>query len=273
MERTGKSVAAFLIILALFLRPANVSAAVIAARHKEVPSHGFLVIRTLDGKTLASGDLIQTAKPDRSVSRFIFHFKDGSLHDETTEFSQRGDFRLLKDHLIQKGPAFKVQLETVLDATTGEFKAWSQDSHGKQKQVTKHLDLPPDVFNGLVWTILKNIDPKVPRTTVSVVAASTKPRVVKLHIIHQSDEPFSVAGSPHKAEHFVIQTEITGPAGVVAPLLGKKPPDTNAWILSGAAPAFLKSEGPIFEDGPIWRVELAKPVGPEPSSSGSGISD
>src|SRR2546423_8041884 len=271
MRCKAKSAAAFL-IFALLL-PNSASSEVIAARHKEGPSHRFLVIRTLDCKTLASGDLIQTAKPDRIVSRLIFHFKDGSLHDEATEFSQRGDFRLMKDRLIQKGPAFKVQLETLLDATTGEFKAWSQDGHGKQKQVTKHLDLPPDVFNGLVWTILKNIDPKVPRTTVSMVAASPKPRVVKLHIIHQRDEPFSVAGSPHKAEHFVIQTEITGPAGVVAPLIGKKPPDTNTWILPGPAPTFLKSEGPIFDDGPIWRVEVAKPVGPAPSSSGSGISD
>src|SRR5947207_4603789 len=158
MRRKAKSAAAFL-IFALFLQPNTASPEVIAARHKEGPSHGFLVIRTMDGKTLASGDLIQTAKPDRIVSRLVFHFKDGSIHDETTEFSQHGNFRLLKDHLIQKGPVFKVQLETLLDATTGEFKAWSQDSHGKQKQVTKHLDLPPDVFNGLVWTILKNIDP------------------------------------------------------------------------------------------------------------------
>ena len=63
-----------------------------------------------------------------------------------------------------------------------------------------------------------------------------------------------------------------GPAGVVAPLVGKKPPDTNTWVLPGAAPAFLKSEGPIFDDGPIWRVELAKPVGPEPSSAASSPS-
>jgi len=28
-----------------------------------------------------------------------------------------------------------------------------------------------------------------------------------------------------------------------------------SWILEGEAPAFLKFEGPLYEGGPIWRIE------------------
>ena len=37
--------------------------------------------------------------------------KDGSLHDETAVYSQHREFRLLSDHLIQKGPSFPQPLD------------------------------------------------------------------------------------------------------------------------------------------------------------------
>jgi hypothetical protein len=43
--------------------------------------------------------------PPRS-SRVFFRFKDGSMYDDTAIFSQRGSFRLLSDHLVEKGPSF-----------------------------------------------------------------------------------------------------------------------------------------------------------------------
>jgi hypothetical protein len=54
----------------------------VAVRHKEGLVHGFLVLRSVDGKLLASGDLIQTAVGDRITSELIFHFKDGSSRSE-----------------------------------------------------------------------------------------------------------------------------------------------------------------------------------------------
>ena len=66
--------------------------------------HGFLSLRTADGALVANGDLIQVARGDRVTSRLVFHFKDGSLRDETSVFSQRQNFRLISNHLVQKGP-------------------------------------------------------------------------------------------------------------------------------------------------------------------------
>ncbi len=41
-------------------------------------SHGFLVLRTQDGKPIADGDSTQVARGDRVSSHMRFRFKDGS---------------------------------------------------------------------------------------------------------------------------------------------------------------------------------------------------
>jgi hypothetical protein len=60
----------------------------------------------------------------------------------------------------------------------------------------------------------------------------------------------------------VVKVDIGGFAGLVAPLLHKQPPDSHLWILHGDAPAFVKSEGPFYLGGPIWRIELVSPQWP-----------
>jgi hypothetical protein len=63
----------------------------VTVRHNEGLVHGFLALRTLDGSLLADGDLIQVARGNRVTSQIVFHFKDGSLHDETTVFTALPD--------------------------------------------------------------------------------------------------------------------------------------------------------------------------------------
>jgi hypothetical protein len=96
---------------------------------------------------------------------------------------------------------------------------------------------------------------------VAIVASTPKPRLVKLAISPEGEDSFSVGAVEIKATRYVIKVEIGGISGVVAPVIGKQPPDTHVWMLGGKAPAFLKSEGPLYDDGPIWRIELASPVG------------
>jgi hypothetical protein len=95
------------------------SAEPVVVRHVEGLVHGFLSLRSPDGKVIANGDLIQNARGDRVTSRLVFHFKDGSLSDETAVFSQRGHFSLVSDHVVQKGPAFEYPLDMRIDRTAG----------------------------------------------------------------------------------------------------------------------------------------------------------
>lgn len=232
-------------------------------RYREGLIHGFLVLSTIEGEILAYGDLTQVARNDRVTRRLVFHFKDGSLHDETAIYSQRGHFQVLKYHLLQKGPAFKHSVDFSVDVSTARATVQYTDDDGKEKTADEHLDLPSDIANGITIPLLESIPSNSQQTTVSYVAATPKPRVVKLAITPQGEDSFSSAGSTRKATHFVLKVEIGGVAGVVAPLIGKQPADTHVWMVGGEAPAFVKSEGPLYLGGPIWRIELASPVWPK----------
>ena len=224
--------------------------------------HGFLVLRTMEGKTLAAGDLIQVIRGDRVVSHLVFRFKDGSVDDETAVFSQRDNFRLVSDHHIQKGPAFPHPTDVLINASTGQVTVRSTDNNGHEKVETDRLDLPADLANGIILNVLKNIRSDAAETKVSYVAATPKPRLVKLSIAPAGEETFSVAGSRRKATRFVLKVELGGITGMIAPLLGKQPADTNAWIVGGQAPAFVKLNGPLYLGGPIWSIEMTSPVWP-----------
>src|SRR5213595_102407 len=248
---------AILLACAAMLQPSALFADTIPVRHTEGLIHGFLVVRTLEGKALADGQMTQDAQGDRVTNHLTFRFKDGSIYEDTTIFSQRGTFRLLSDHLILKGPSFRQQVDTSINASTGQVKVRYTEDKGKEKVIAQRMELPPDVANGLLFTLMKDIKPSAPRTTVSMVATTPKPRLVKLAILPQGQEPFTIGRFNHKAMHFVVKVEIGGLTGFLARLIGKQPADTHVWVLGGEAPAFVKAEGPLYVGGPIWLIQLA----------------
>src|SRR5271156_4516587 len=248
-----------LLTWALLLPSAILSQSPVAVQYTEGVERGFLVLRTLEGDILAQGDSTQFARGDRVTNHTILRFKDGSINEETVVFSQRRTFRLISDHQVQKGPTFKQPMDVLVDGLTGQVTVRYTDDSGKEKTVTDRLKLPPNVANGMVLTLLKNIQPDVPLTTLSMAAAAPKPRLVKLLISPDGEESFSAGGLTRKATRYVVKVDIGGVAGVVAPLVGKQPPDTHIWILGGDAPSFVKSEGPLYAGGPIWRIELTSP--------------
>ncbi|MCU1334809.1 MAG: hypothetical protein JWO19_390 [Bryobacterales bacterium] len=249
-----------LLIGVILLQPGLLPAEPVAVRHIEGTVHGFLALRTMEGKILGAGDLIQVLRGDQVVSRLVFRFRDGSVDDETAIFTQRGSLRLVSDHHIQKGPAFPHPTDVVIMASTRQVTVRYTDDDGHQKVEMDRLDLPPDLANGIVLNILKNIRPETSETKVSYVAATPKPRLVKLSIVPQGEETFLVAGSGRKAMRFTLKVELGGITGAVASLLGKQPANTNVWVVGGEAPTFVKLEGPLYLGGPIWSIELTSPV-------------
>jgi hypothetical protein len=252
-----RSLAVFLVLLVPSLLSAQVP-----VLHQEGTLHGFLVLRSEEGAILATGSLAQVAHGARVTAHLTFHFKDGSLQEETAVYTQNRNFHLVSDHLVQKGPAFPHPIDSSIDVAKGQVTVRYTDD-GKEQVKSEHMQLPNDLANGLVTTLLKNISPKSEGTKLSMIVPGPKPRLVKLAISPQEEDPFTIGGAAHKARHFLVKIELGGVAGVVAPVIGKQPPDTGVWILEGEAPAFLKSEGPQFQDGPIWRIELASPVWPQ----------
>jgi hypothetical protein len=231
----------------------------IPVRYTEGVVHGFLVARTLEGKAIADGELSQVVERGRTVDRLTFGFHDGSTFAETTVFSQRGQFRLLSDHLVETGPSFKHAVDMSIDVPSSRISVGYTDDQGARKVATDRHKLPPDLANGLLFILLKNMEPSRVPTKISMVVATPKPRLISLVISQAEPDTISVNSHLHQTTHFVVKTEVGGVAEVVAPLLGKQPPDTHVWILKSESPTFIKFEGPLFQGGPIWRIELASP--------------
>ena len=244
-------------------------ASAVAVRYREGFIHGFLVLSTLDGVVVAAGDLTQVARGDQVTTQVGFRFKDGSRQDETTVFSQRGNFRLISYRLVQKGPSFKNASDLSVTCATGQVTVRYTDDDGKEKVANQHLALPPDLGNGLIPTLLMNIPEGTPQIEVPMVVAAPKPRLVKVVLNARGTEPFSLAGFSREAIHYVAKVDIGGVAGAVAPVVGKKPPDSQLWILGGESPVLLKSETPSYLGGPMWRIELVSPSWPQASAADS----
>ena len=245
-------------VLSLPLRAAN-----IPLRYKEGLTHGFLVLSTLDGKPIAVGDLEEVVRGRQVTNHLVYRFKDGSVQDETTVFSQGRSFRLISYHLIQKGPSFPHPTDLSVTTSSGQVTVHYSDDKGNEKTENERMKLPSDLANGMVLTLLKNLGPNPAPLEVPMVISTPKPRLVKLQISAQGKQPFTLVGEKREAIHFVIKVDIGGVTGVLATLFGKQPPDAHVWIIGGEAPTFAKSETLSYPGGPVWRTELVAPVWPK----------
>jgi hypothetical protein len=254
-------------VLAILLSSVAALASSFPVHYKEGLVHGFLVLTTTEGTPIAEGDVTQVAHGDKVTTHILFQFKDGSLQDETTVFSQRSTFSLVSYHLIQKGPTFPHPSEMTITTSTGEVSVRTTNDKGEDKVDKQQMKLPPDLANGLIPTLLKNVPIGRAVPQMSVIVATPKPRVVKLTFKPEGTEPYSLAGANREATHYVAKVEISGVAGVVAPIIGKQPPDVHLWIIGGEAPTFLKSETLAYAGGPVWRTELLSPSWPKSGSA------
>ena len=252
--------------LLLALLVSSIASAQVTVRHPEGSLHGFLVLRSDSGELLATGDLNQTVKANRITAHTSFHFKDGSLQEETAIYTQQRVFRLITDHLVQKGPSFPHPVNILIDAVHGNTTVRPTSGDDKDEVKTEKFKSAPDLANGMLATLVKNLDSNAV-TRLSMLLATPKLRVVKLEVSSAGEDPFTVAGTPHKSRHFVVKIELGGLSGAVAPLIGKEPPNLDFWIYNDSVPAFLRSQGPLFADGPIWTIEVASPVWPDSSKA------
>ncbi|MGA8741096.1 MAG: hypothetical protein WB561_07915 [Terracidiphilus sp.] len=232
----------------------------VPAHHLEGTLHGFLALTTEQGEVLANGDLIEMVRGDRVTAHLTFHFKDGSLDDETTVYTQRGVFRLISDRHIQKGPYFPHPLDMTIDVAKGIVVTHSLDKDGKDEVATDRIKMPEDLYNGLVMPVIKNVSPDAGETKISMIVATPKPRLVTLSILPQAPETFYLAGTPRRATEYEIKIQLGGIAGAIAPVIGKQPPNIYVSIETGQVPAFLRESGPLFEGGAVLNISLIGPT-------------
>lgn len=238
----------------------------VPATYKQGSLHGFLLLKSGKGKVIAVGDQTNVVHGDQIHSELIFHFHDGSIDDEVADYRQGEVFELIRDHHVQKGPSFPKPLDMTIDVAAGEV-TWQETKDGKSDTKTQHMDLPNDLMNGMLSLAVEDFPAKTDELKVSYLAFDSSPRVVGFTVTPQGEDKVRVGGATRKVNRYNIHIEIGGLAGVIAPIIGKKPADMQLWSMGGDAPLFVGLRGPLYAQGPVWTMELASPALPAGSIS------
>jgi hypothetical protein len=227
-------------------------------RYRTAYEHGFVILRDAAGAILASGEVTQVPSRQQITLHVVFHFRDGSIDDETTLYSQGETIRLISDRHIQRGKSFPHPSDVMIDVP-GQQVSVRDLSKSTDEAKTEHMDLPPDLANGLLMPLIQNMQANTP-IEVSYVGLAPKPRLVKLAIAKGGDDHFTVGGRSYNAAKYDVKVHIGGVAGVVAPMIGKQPPDTHVWVTESRVPAVVRLDSALDTDGPVWSVQFASPV-------------
>jgi hypothetical protein len=249
-----------IVIAVLVCAPAD--AAPVAVRSPEGVVHGYFLVRSHVGEIIGQGELIQVVKEGGPVeSHVVLRFKDGSLHDEKVAFSQQRVLTMLRYRLIQRGPSFPEQIDASVDRETGQYTVRSKaGKDGKEEVLTGHLDLPTDVYNGMLVVALKNLL-KGATKTVSFLVFSPAPQVIKLQLLLMGEQTVHIGNLSGKASLYVFKPQIGKIREFFGKFFGKLPADFHydCWIVADEVPSFVQFEGPLQLMGPVVRVELVSP--------------
>jgi len=246
------------LLLAVLIGAAPASAAPVKVRFAEGPSRGLVVLTDTAGKPLAHGELEQWMQGGQVVSRLAFWFADGSIYDEVVRFTQRRVFRVESYRLQQRGPSFAETVDLSFDRT-GRYRVRRRAAPDEEEETaTGTVELPDDVMNGLTSVVCKNVMPDG-AATVHFVAFQPKPLVLEMQIGADGVDQFGLGTQRRSATRFRIRPHVPGVLGALATVTGKQPPELRMSIARGRAPLLVRFEGPLYSDGPTWRVE---PTGP-----------
>jgi hypothetical protein len=228
----------------------------VPVRHVQRPMHRFMVARSEDGRTIASGEFSQVVQGDEVSMRLTYRFVDGSIDDESTTYTQQGKFRLVRNHHIQKGPFFSRPIDFAVEASTGTVTSRTIDKNGKIRVENKHMNLPEDLANGFVGTLLLNVSHNTTQFRVGMLVPVSGGRLIRLLISPEDEQTVHLEEQAFKATVFRIHPELGGIVSVIARLLGLQPKDVMVWVLEGEEPAVAVIVGQLGGYGPVVSSDL-----------------
>ena len=235
-------------------------AAPVRVRFMEGAAHGFLLLREGETKTLAEGDWWQIPDGDRVEVNLRFRFHDGSLAHETYVMAQRRAFTLLSYKVVQRGPIFPKQFEASLDAQSGRYTVRHRDAGASADTVDSgEMDVPDDLYGlGVGAILLRNLEASE-GLSAHVLVFTPKPRVVSLRATPAGEETFTLGDQRRTARRYVGHLELGGLLGAAATVAGKQPPDVHWWMAGEPVSTFVRFEGPLYANGPVWRIDFVGP--------------
>jgi hypothetical protein len=123
-----------------------------------------------------------------------------------------------------------------------------------------HVDLPADVYNGMIVMLLKNL-PQGANETVNILAFSPAPEVIQLQLLAKGEQTVQIGEGSGKAMQYAFKPEIGKIRQFFGKIFGKLPAHFHykCWIMVDDVPAFVEYEGPLQLMGPIVRIEVVSP--------------
>ena len=255
------AVGAAAVVIVTAITAVSLFAAPVRVRSAEGAAHGFLVLRGSDGNVLAQGDWWQVPSGERLEVHLRFRFTDGSLSHETFELTQRRVWTLLTYRSVQHGPSFPRDVDARLDRDRGRYRVETREHRKADSKVDEGtIELAEDTYPlGVLAVLLKNLAPG-DSMTAHAVAFTPKPRLLKLEVSPDGEDTVPFGGLPRKTSRYVAKAELGGALGTVASIAGKQPPALRYWLAGDPVPTFVRFDGPLYPDGPIWRIELVAPA-------------
>jgi hypothetical protein len=147
-------------------------------------------------------------------------------------------------------------VDFTVEAATGIATSRTLDKNGKIQVESEHIDLPDDLANGFVGTLLLNVPQNTTPFRVGILAPVFGGRLIRILISPEGEQPFQKTGQTLKATVFRIHPELGGILGMIATMLGLQPKDVKVWVLEGDEPAVMRIVGQLGGFGPVVSSEL-----------------
>jgi hypothetical protein len=160
--------------------------------------------------------------------------------------------------LVQRGPSFTETSEISFDRK-GRYRARDGASGKAEKTASGTTDIPEDVSNGMTSLLLKNLRPGV-SGVAHMMAFTPEPHLLEVDFSAEGKDRYWVGSTAESATRFIIEPRVPGVRGVLTTIVGKQPPSFRMWLTPAPAPALMKFEGPLYADGPTWRITPAGPT-------------
>jgi hypothetical protein len=122
--------------------------------------------------------------------------------------------------LVQRGPSFTEDIEISLERATGKYRVKTRArKDGQEKMIEGTIELPADVYNGMILTVVKDL-PKGTSETVHYVAFTPAPKLIQIELSPAGEQKVMVGQLPKTAVHYVLKPQLGAWLTFFATVLG-----------------------------------------------------
>jgi hypothetical protein len=236
------------------LLAASASAPGVPTHWPEGTLRGFPIVRSMDGRAIADGALVQVLENGNLRAEGIYQFHDGRQVREVTVLEQNPRLRQLSWSWEERRGDDVVRSYAV-DLTTGHATVRKRTKDGWDTW-DEHLDGTAGAFVGVGFMYaIKNLTERLDRgekIELTAVVFTAKPRTVTVSISRDQVGDLTMGGRKLPAERYVIHPEVPWIARLFV-----KAPDQYLWFYRPVPPMFLRADIPLAEPSdPMIRIEL-----------------